>query len=119
MRLVWAGLGLIALVLGIIGIPAPFLPSVPFLLLAAFCFARSSDRLHRWLITHPILGPPISDWQRSGAIGRKAKVLATVSILAGFSVSLALGLGWQILLAQAIVLLVVAVFIWSRPEPLC
>jgi len=115
MRVIWSLLGLIALVLGAIGIVTPFLPTVPFLLLAAFSFARSSERLHRWLTTHPTFGPPIADWQRTGAIGIKAKYLATGSMLAGFGLSLALGLGWKALLAQVVVLGAVALFIWTRP----
>lgn len=116
MRTVWALFGMVALGLGAIGIVTPFLPTVPFLLLAAFCFARSSERLHMWLITHPTFGPPIANWRRSGAIGRRAKWLATGSVLAGFGLSVAFGLGWKALAAQALVLGAVAVFIWTRPE---
>ncbi|AVV81902.1 membrane protein [Shewanella putrefaciens] len=46
-------LGLTALALGLLGIVLPLLPTVPFILLAAFCFARSSERLHMWLMAHP------------------------------------------------------------------
>ena len=116
MRAFWGALGLLAVALGAIGIVTPLLPTVPFLLLAAFCFARSSDRLHGWLINHPTLGPPIRDWQRSGAIQRRAKWLASLSIAAGFSLSVYLQLGWKVLLAQALVLSATCLFIWTRPE---
>lgn len=116
MRALWAAFGYLAVALGAVGIVTPFLPTVPFLLLAAFCFARSSERLHKWLVDHPTFGPPIRDWQRSGAIGRRAKWLASGSILAGFGVSVALGLGWKALLAQALVLGCTTLFIWTRPD---
>ena len=116
MRPVWAACGLVALALGMVGIVTPLLPTVPFLLLAAFCFARSSARLHAWLVTHPVFGPPIAAWQAHGAIGRRAKWLASGSILATFAISLALGLRPAILAVQAVTLAGVAVFIWSRPD---
>ncbi len=71
--------GLIALALGILGIFLPLLPTTPFLLLASACFLKSSERLHSWLITHPVLGTYISNYEKHRAITRKAKI--TVLIL--------------------------------------
>lgn len=116
MRLAWFALGATSLALGAVGLVLPLVPTVPFLLLAAFCFARSSERMHRWLITHPTLGPPIVNWQRNGAIGRRAKKLATLSIAVGLLISVALGVRQIVLAIQAAVLLAVLVFIWTRPE---
>ena len=116
MRIVWLLLGLICVALAIIGVVLPLLPTVPFLLLAAFCFARSSERLHYWLLSHPRLGPPIEDWQSRGAINPAAKRLATISIALVFGLSLALGLKTTVLLIQAVVLSGVLIFIWTRPS---
>lgn len=107
---------MIALGLGVIGIFLPIVPTVPFLLLAAFCFARGSDRLHRWLLNHNIFGPPIRDWQARGAIGRRIKLVASLSMAAGFGVAAYLDLPVFVLAVQAAIMLSVAVFIWSRPE---
>lgn len=117
MRWLWVSLGLMSLAAGTIGIFLPLLPTVPFMLLAAFCFARSSTRLHDWLVSHPTFGPPIRDWRNHGAISRRAKILATISIAAALGLSIALDLRQAILLVQALVLLAVLVFIWSRPNP--
>lgn len=116
MRIIWLISGFICVGLAMIGVVLPLLPTVPFLLLAAFCFARSSERFHSWLIEHPTLGPPIADWRASGAISRRAKILATVSIAAAFSISVLLGLKPWILAVQAATLTCVMIFIWSRPE---
>lgn len=115
-RALWAAGGAVALALGAVGVVTPVLPTVPFLLLAAFCFARSSSRLHDWLINHRIFGPPIRNWQAHGAIGPKAKRLTTVSVAAAFSVSVFLGIRPALLLLQAAILIAVLAFIWTRPD---
>lgn len=115
-RGLWMMGGLSALCLGLVGLALPLLPTVPFLLLAAFCFARSSAPLHHWLLDHPQLGPPIRNWEERGAIGRRAKVMASLSMAAGFAFSIWIGLAVWALVAQAVVLLAVGAFIWARPE---
>lgn len=116
MRFVWLVLGLASLALGIIGAFLPLLPTVPFMLLAAFFFSKSSERLHHWLLCHPVFGPSIEDWQRNGAITRRIKLYATASIAVAFGLSLILGLKPLILAIQGITLIGVLFFIWSRPE---
>ncbi len=108
--------GFLALGLGIIGIPLPLLPTVPFFLLAAFCFAQSSETLHAWLLDHDTFGPPIRDWQSRGAISRRAKVMASVAIAAAFGLSVLFGAPWYALGLQILVLGAVANFIWTRPD---
>lgn len=116
MKAIWLFLGLMSVGLGLLGVLLPLLPTVPFMLLAAFCFARSSERLHHWLVTHPTFGPFIDDWNRSGAIRPKAKKLATVSIIAVFSISWLLDLSGTVIAIQAVALSAVLIFIWSRPN---
>ena len=116
MRALWLIAGCVALGLGLIGVVLPLLPTVPFLLLAAFCFARSSERLHNWLITNPKFGPSILNWQSHGAIHPRAKRLATLSIAAVFGLSLAMGLRPTLLIVQGATLCCVLLFIWTRPN---
>lgn len=112
----WLAGGIVALALGMVGVVLPLLPTVPFLLLAAFCFARSSELLHGWLVNHPRLGPPIRDWEERGAIGRKAKGIALISMAGSVVMTLWIGMpGWAVAV-QAAILVAVAVFIWTRPE---
>jgi uncharacterized membrane protein YbaN (DUF454 family) len=116
MRVFWAMVGVLSLCFGTIGIVLPLVPTVPFLLLAAFCFAQSSPVWHEWLITHRVFGPPIADWRAGGAIRRPAKIAATLSIAVVFGISLAIALQWIFLIVQALVLSIVLLFIWSRPD---
>ncbi|SLN69413.1 Inner membrane protein YbaN [Falsiruegeria litorea R37] len=116
MRVVWVILGSLCVALAMIGVVLPLLPTVPFLLLAAFCFARSSERLHDWLLSHQVFGPMIIDWNTNGAIRPAAKKAATLSVAAVFGLSLAFGLATHILIIQAVTLGAVLIFIWTRPS---
>jgi hypothetical protein len=116
-RALWLVGGLVALALGIVGAVLPLLPTTPFVILAAFCFARSSPRLHRWLATHRLFGPMIENWARHGAIPRNAKRLALAMMAGAFALSLWMGLPWQVLAIQAVTLLGAATFVWTRPDP--
>lgn len=116
MRGLWLAAGGLFLGLGLLGVVLPVLPTTPFLLLAAGCFAKSSPRLHGWLLGHPLFGPPIRDWEENGAISRPAKRLAVGSMAAVLVVSLVLGLSWKVLIAQALLIAVGCAFVLTRPD---
>ena len=78
----WWLLAYARLGLGLVGIVVPGLPTVPFVLLAAFAAARGSQRLHRRLLAHAQFGPMIRDWQAHGTVSRRAKVLAITMMAA-------------------------------------
>ena len=116
MRYLWAGLGFISLLCGFIGIALPLIPTVPFVLLAAFCFARSSERMHTWLLTHRTFGPSIKNWKEHGAVSPKAKKMATLACAAVLILSFILGLRWQLIAIQAATLSCVMFYLWTRPN---
>ena len=119
LRLVVITSGWISLVLGIIGIFLPLLPTTPFVLLSAYCFSKSSSRLHHWLVNQPRLGPMIQNWEQQGSISLNAKVTATILMIGLFSFSL-LFFDFSVLLKGALVCTATGVlgFIWTRPIPL-
>ncbi|AKO97839.1 YbaN family protein [Marinovum sp. SP66] len=117
LRLFWIALGCLAIALGVLGIFLPLLPTTVFLLLAAFCFARSSPRLHAWLVEHPTLGPPILNWRDYRAISQRAKVLAVSTMGVVLLAGLVLGLSAWLVTLQAVVLAGAALFIVTRPTP--
>ena len=90
--------------LGVVGIPTPVLPTTPFLLLAAYCFARSSPRWHQWLVTHRVLGPYIAAFREKKGLtsGQKWRIAAAVTLTVLVSA----------LFAPLSVLRGLAIFIW-------
>ena len=68
MRLLFAALGSLFLLLGIAGVFLPVLPTTPFVLLAAGCYARASSRFYNWLLNNPAFGPAILEWRPSRRI---------------------------------------------------
>ncbi|MYJ72259.1 MAG: DUF454 domain-containing protein [Rhodospirillaceae bacterium] len=116
-RAVWFTVGIVALLLAALGAVLPLMPTTVFLLVAAFAFARSSDRWHAWLLSHRVFGPLIADWRDHRAIDRRAKILSAASMAAVFGISLALGAGTLVLAVQAVVLGAAAAFVLSRPSP--
>jgi uncharacterized membrane protein YbaN (DUF454 family) len=115
-RSLWLALGLTSLALGIAGVVLPLLPTTPFVLLAAYCFARSSPRLHGWLLANATFGPLISNWQRHGAIAPRAKLLAVASMAGVLALSFAVGASQRVIIIQAVILPATALFILTRPS---
>jgi uncharacterized membrane protein YbaN (DUF454 family) len=74
--------GFIMVGLGVVGIPMPLLPTTPFLLVAAYCFARGSPRWHEWLLTHRILGAYITAFRRGRGLtaGQKWRIAALLTV---------------------------------------
>ena len=68
--------GLLLVPIGVAGVILPLLPGVPFLIVAAACFARSSPRFEHWLVTHPQLGPGVVAWRERGVISWRSKLIA-------------------------------------------
>ena len=115
-RILWNIAGLAFFAIGVAGAFLPILPTVVFMLLAAYCFARGSKRLHDWLVNHPQFGPAIQDWHRYGAIRRPAKRMAMVAIGLSFALSVGIGFADWVLAVQALALGGVSVFILTRPD---
>ncbi|WP_300543597.1 YbaN family protein [Maricaulis sp.] len=115
-RMMWLGSGYLCVGLAVAGAALPLLPTTPFLLLALFAFARSSPRLHAWLLEHRQFGPVIRNWRDHGSIDRRSKWLAMTAMTAALALSVALGLKLQIILVQSIVMVAAATFILTRPH---
>ena len=116
-RLVALILAYLFLVLAIVGMFLPGLPTVPFLLLTAWFAARGSDRLHSWLYAHPHLGKLLIDWEQQRAVSRTGKVIAVLMLIASWVVMYHhLKNVWG-LVGIAFLFFAIAAYLVSRPEP--
>ena len=118
MRAFYMAAGLLMTALGILGVFLPLLPTTPFLLVALWCFSRSSPRLAHWLINHRTLGPPLANWQREGAISARAKTVAICLLATSY------GFFWYRMQPSALLAVTIglilsasALFILTRPLP--
>ena len=84
LRVTLYGLGCLFAALGLIGAFLPVMPTVPFLLVAVWCFSRSSPRFHHWLYTHPTFGPPIRNWFQHGVVPVRGKLYAVGGMAASW-----------------------------------
>jgi len=116
-RSVFFAAGSLLVAVGFVGAFLPLLPTTPFLILAAACFARSSPRLENWLLNHRQFGPMLRAWREHGAIPVKAKILACLGMSIGYA------LFWwghapslPLALAVAAVMVSAAAFVLSRPS---
>ncbi|TRW98781.1 DUF454 domain-containing protein [Paracoccus sp. M683] len=116
MKLFWLSIGWIGVGLGTIGLALPVVPTVPFLLLAAWAFSRSSPELRARIQNHPKYGPTVRAWQERGAISPLAKTWAVMAMSAGVGLSFWLGVNQQLVLAQATICALIAIYVVSRPS---
>ena len=116
-RIIMLILAYFFLVLAIIGVFLPGLPTVPCLLLTAWFAARGSERLHNWLYAHPHLGKLLIDWEQQKAISRKSKVIAVLMLVASWSLLYQRSENIWLLIGLGLFFIGVASFLISRPEP--
>lgn len=111
--LLWLA-GSLSLGLGIVGVVLPGLPTTPFVLLSAACYARASPRLHGWLRGHRLFGPLVRDWEAHRSLTRRTKRIAQGSMLVMVGIS-AWGLRHQpVALAAVLVAALIGVWVVAR-----
>ncbi len=117
LRRLWLGLGHGCVGLGALGAFLPLLPTTPFLLVAAWAYARSSPELRARLHAHPRYGPTLRAWQEHGAVPRRAKALALALLVLSWLVVFWTSAHDAVVWGHAAVVAAVAVFILTRPDP--
>lgn len=114
--LLWSLLALVFLALALLGVVLPLLPTVPFLLLAAWCGGRGWPALEAWLLGHPLYGPPIREWRRGGVVSRRAKWAASIAMATSAVAMQFAPLPWAARIAGPLLMLATAIWLWRRPE---
>ncbi|QDX80801.1 hypothetical protein B9N43_05820 [Denitratisoma sp. DHT3] len=114
-RWLYLGAGTVALLLGLIGALLPVLPTTPFVLLAAACFARGSIHIHDWLLRNRLAGPIIREWQEYRAMDRRVKRWAFLLMGVSFTGSiLMMPSSWHRLMLLGLAI-VAGITLWRVP----
>lgn len=108
-RVVLLVVGTLALALGVVALILPLIPSTPFLLIAAACYARASERLYRWLIAQPAIGRIIVEWQASRTIAPDVRRTAMLTVVLSFGLSIVL---IDSVVARAVLLAIGLLVLW-------
>jgi uncharacterized membrane protein YbaN (DUF454 family) len=115
-RILWKILGFFSLGLAYVGVITPGLPYSPFVVFAAYCFAKSSPKMHAWIMNHKIFGPFIANWNQKRVFPLKLKFF----MLASMSVSLILMAAGSVpargIIYTAIFMTLVAIWAWRFPS---
>jgi len=117
MRLFYLGLAWLFFLIGAFGVVLPVVPTTPFMLLALWCFSKSSVRFHNWLYQHKFFGPPLQQWEQHRVIPLPAKIMS-VTMMAGSFVYLAFfkQLALVFLVPTALLMLYGLWFILTKPS---
>lgn len=114
--LLWRFVGLTAFVLGLIGLFLPVMPTVPFMLLAAWAGSKGWPELEQYLLDHQHFGPHIRNWRETGAISRSAKSIATVMFSGSIVMVWLLPLHQYLQTGLTVFMVSVVFWMWMRPD---
>jgi len=112
----WRTLALANVALALLGAVLPVLPTVPFLLVAAWAGSRGWPQLETWLLEHPKHGPAIRRWRDHGAVPRRAKWVASAMMLASTAILAFSAVPLWTKIAVPAFMATVAAWLWMRPE---
>lgn len=115
--LFWRSLVVIFVVLGFIGALLPGLPTTVFLILAAWAASKGWPSMDAWLLNHPKYGQTLRDWRANGTVPRKVKWIASIMMTISGVLMLFTPAPWQVKLFTNGTMLIVAIWLWLRPEP--
>jgi uncharacterized membrane protein YbaN (DUF454 family) len=114
--LLWRTVAGLALLLGVLGVFLPVLPTVPFVLLAAWAASKGWPQLEARMLAHPVYGPYIVRWRERGAVPRKAKWFATLGMSASVLWIGLSGAPLGVKIGVPLLLMAVGAWLWRRPE---
>jgi uncharacterized membrane protein YbaN (DUF454 family) len=115
--LFWRALAVLCVALALLGVLLPGLPTVPFLLVAAWAGGRGWPALERRLLQHPRYGPSLRQWRERGTVPRSAKWAASTMMAFSAAVMWVVGAPTWALALATVLMASVAIWLWRRPEP--
>ncbi|HYD33859.1 MAG TPA: YbaN family protein [Methylophilaceae bacterium] len=115
-KLLWRIVAAIALLLGVIGLFLPIVPTVPFVLLAAWASSKGWPQLEQYLLSHRYCGPQIRAWREHGAIARRAKYMAAIMIGGSIALLWLMPLRLALQVGISVIMVAVIIWVWTRPD---
>ena len=115
--LFWRSLVVLFVILGFIGAILPGMPTTVFLILAAWAASKGWPQMDAWLLNHPKYGPTLRNWRENGTVPRKAKWIATIMMLFSGILMLFTNAPFWVKIFTDVTMLIVAIWLWLRPEP--
>ena len=116
-QLAYVALAYVSLGLAAVGVALPLIPTVPFLLVAAWAASRGSPRLNKWLHEHPRFGPPLRVWRDEGAVPTRAKILACALLATSWVFLLIFSGSMWVPAVTGVLFVCVATYVCTRPAP--
>ena len=116
-RIIYICLGTLCVALGIIGAFLPVMPTTVFLIMAAYFYARSSERLYSKLMSHPKVGPVVRNWEESRTMPRKAKIIALTMTVLGTTAAMFVPMPWFVkvgLVVAALIMIAILIRIQTQ-----
>ena len=117
--LFWRSLVVLFLVLGFIGALLPGMPTTVFLILAAWAASKGWPEVDAWLLNHPKYGVTLRAWRANGTVPRQAKWFASIMMLISAILMLLTNAPLFVKIGTDVTMLIVAIWLWLRPEPVC
>ena len=115
-RYLWLALGFISLGVAYLGVILPGLPYSPFIVFAAYCFAKSSPRMHAWIMNHRIFGPFITNWNQKRVFPLKLKFFMLISMSASLALMYTGNVPMRGIIYTAVFMALVAIWAWRFPS---
>lgn len=114
-KLFWNCLGFLSLGMAYIGVITPGIPYSPFVVFAAYCFSKGSERMHRWIYNHKIFGPFLTNWNTKRVFPTKMKYFMLIMMSSSLIIMFFTGVPTRGIIYTAVFMAVVAIWAWRFP----
>ena len=114
-KLFWNCLGFLSLGMAYVGVITPGIPYSPFVVFAAYCFSKGSERMHRWIYNHKIFGPFLTNWNTKRVFPTKMKYFMLIMMSSSLIIMFFTGVPTRGIIYTAVFMAVVAIWAWRYP----
>jgi uncharacterized membrane protein YbaN (DUF454 family) len=115
-RYLWFTLGIISLIIAYIGLVTPGIPFSMFLVFSAYCFSKSSKRMHDWLYNHKHFGPFLTNWVNHKVFPLKMKYMMLAVMSSSLAILWFTTYNWKAVIGTGITMAIVAIWAWRYPS---